>query len=432
MRVVRFVALSAATLVELAQLGCSKTEAPARPVRETVELILPDAGEPSLVVGGRAPFPIPREDLPLPPKTELAQDQGRVAYRAQGGVRTLYVVGDRVIQGSKREALDWAQVPTFAAARKDLYAQGQREQILAAVSASESAQPYGQFLAAIADVHDNGEWWKSYERAPEKARAEVLARLTTEITGSSPPTHALVHAVRAVDLKQHGSAVLRRLDSLLTGPNAAKTDEFSPALSIMIRSALADQQKEIGAIACRALTPEVAKGQFAAPLVLAIALSKTECTAAITTVLTAHGCESQVRCTEKGPIRPSDVSSQQEPLCTQAQALAFAEGEARRTVQDVLEHGEPSAALLALAAGAAAPEFIRAHDRRQFRILQTDKPECSIEVKDGTACHCGEATLRDAACRAGDMPTYATGACAFAIDAANKTLWRVSSTRTPR
>jgi hypothetical protein len=428
MRFALFVA-AVSFLGSVASMGCGKKEAPAPAARETVELTRVDAGDPSLIVGARPPFPIPREDLPLPEKSELAQNQGRIAYRVNSGVRILYVVGDRLIVGAKREGLEWSNVPTFAAARAELYARGQREQILAATNATESADVYGQFLASITDVPDQGEWWKSYEAAPEKVRAQVLVRLTPEITGDKPPTYALFHAVQALDLKLHSSAVLLRLGSLLTSPSAKP--EFYPAISVMIRSTLAEHGKDMGAIACRALTPELAKGRLAAPLVLAIALSKTEC-AALTHVFTAYSCDSQVRCSEKGPIRPSDTSKQDEPLCTQAEALAFAEREAQRTPKDVLESGEPSAALLALAALAPSPEFVRAHERRRFQLVQTDKPECSLELKDGTACHCSEAVLRDAACRAGEVPAFTSGACAFAIDAAKKTLSRVSSTRTPR
>lgn len=421
--------------LSLALVACTKTNPqPTSTPEQAPEpvAIAVDAGAALLSVGKRPAVEVPREDLPLPQTLELAQNDKRIAYRANGGTRIAYVVGEQVIWGRKLPGttpLDWSNIPTFASALKELYAQGQQERMIEALKQSEGAEKFGDAMATLADVQDHGEWWRAYQTMDASAKSRVLQRLTPEISGKSAPTTALHRAVRAVDLSAHGATLVLRLEQLMKA--RASDAQFDAPIAVMMRAAMKDHAKEVAVLACNALAPDVANTSLASTLALAIVHAKHEC-ANLRLVLEQDPCVPDVRCTDAGPVQATDKSEQAEAVCTAADATKAVDRELQRSAEDVLIKGEPKAALFALAMLPPPPPFIAAHERRLYRIAQSDKPECSTELKEGTACHCNVAALRDAACRAGAVTSFSSGACAFTLNSSAKTLSSVVATRTAR
>jgi hypothetical protein len=404
------------------------------PQRETVALEFGDAGTVQLKVGTRPALNVPREDLPMLPNAALAQDSGRVAYAcANGSTRIVYVAGENLIVGSKTEgALDWKTLPNFSTARRKLYEQGQREVILNAVKSAESAEGLGDFMASVADVDDAGEWQRAFDALVPAAKAKVISKLAPEVTGSSAPTAAFERAVRVVDLHSQSTSVLTRLESLLKNETQAR--KHDAAIAVLVRAAITDHPKEMGELACRSLSKELSTSRAASSLTLAILKSGTSCPATRVLLETAP-CAPELRCTNAGPLSPRDTTTQTEALCTKSQIDAFATKELTRSASDVLDRGEPSAAVFALGLVAELPEsFTRAHARRAYAIASASegKPACEVDLKEGTPCKCSEAMLRDAACHSGDALTYRAGACAFTINDAKKAITSVISTKIPR
>jgi hypothetical protein len=431
---------SIATALCVLWLGCKdSTPSPSAAEQrkpEPMSIVSPDAGPtttPTLRVGLRAPLDIPSEDWPVSQASELAQKGGTVAYKTATGTRLVYVAGNILVLGPKLKVLDWATAPSFEQARSELYQNGsdaQRAQILEATKADASPGALAAFLVSVAGIRDGGAWWKSYEALPESGKAKVVQGLAKEITGTEKPTLSLERAVLVVDLAAQSTSVLARLEALLLpGEEIA-----SPlAVSVLLRAMLKEHPKEAGDLACRALTKERANATIASSLALTIAKTKTACPALLW-VLEANPCAPDVRCTEAGPVGPQKPSMQTEGVCTTAQALAFVDQELLRSAHDVMSTGEPAASIFALAGAPALPEtFTRAHARRLYALAATTATApCSIDLKEGTACRCNEAILRDAACRSGEASSYRSGACAFTLLDAKKTIASVVSTRIPR
>jgi hypothetical protein len=427
-------------LVLVLALACDKpkpeTTAPtatAAPVE--VASITPRTAEKSetLIVGTRPAFALPAEDLPLPVPSEMTREGKRIAYKTgRGKNRVVYLVGASVFLGKVYDAVDWSKIPTFDEAVRDIYAKdGPREALFKAIKETKGDVGLGGFLADIADIPDQGEWWKGVDLLEAAGKGELTKRLAPVVTAPGKDTATLRRAVTVVDLHAQTGAIHARVEELLQ-----KSPVPEPAaVGIMLRALVKDQPKEAAALGCTALKGMTKEGAAGNPLAAAAALAVLKGGGACPEakiILDAEPCATAARCTDKGPISPLDTTTQEEPLCTKAQVEKAADADLARTPRDLL-HDEYSPAVafaIAILGDNTPPDFQKAQARRLYKITQPKTPECDGEVKDGTACHCSEPTLRSTACRSAG-PKVVTSGCAFMMDDTKKTIDKVTASKAP-
>lgn len=147
------------------------------------------------------------------------------------------------------------------------------------------------------------------------------------------------------------------------------------------------------------------------------------CLDVVERVLHEVACERDLRCKNGLPLPPASggtKSDQREPVCTRAEIERALEAEVERTADaGVLP---PRVALYALATLVFAdhvPEsFTKAHQRRQYRIVQSSGPPCigPKGIATNMRCKCDEAELREIACRSHPKTDVASPYCAFQVD----------------
>ncbi len=424
----------------LVSLGCDKpkpesTAPTATAAPMDVASITPRTADKSetLVVGSRAPFALPNEDLPLAVPPEMTRDANRIAYKtAKGKNRVVYAVGSGVFLGGLYDNVDWNKIPTFDAAFRDLYAKSaSREALLKALKESKGDLGLAAALADVADLPDEGEWWKGADMLEAPGKAELTKRLAPVVTAPGKDTASLRRAVTVVDLHAQTGAIHARVEELLQ-----KSPVPEPAaVGILLRALVKDQPKEAAALGCTALkglNKETAVGNpLAAAAALAVLKGGGTCPE-VKIILDAEPCATAARCSDKGPLSPLDTTTQEEPLCTKGQVEKAAEADLARTPRDLL-HDEYSPAVafaIAILGEATPPEFQKAQARRLYKITQPKAPECDGEIKDGTSCHCSEPILRSTACRSAG-PKVLTSGCAFVMDDAKKTVDKVTASKAP-
>lgn len=378
-----------------------------------------------------------RGPAPDPKPAAIETDATRAGLKVDGGWRVVHLVGGKAL-ASKDVVADW-RARTFELDAGGLFAhhESARADVLTRARAEGGDDAVVRALADSADLRDKA--WDDAEGALAPAAKQKLSdRLKKSLDVGGSPT-GLLRAVVATDLQ--AADVAPKLGARVTELGAKKAPTSPRALGIMLRALARSRRDEGGAVACKVLEagpaePAAGTGDAAGvrPLVdaalLAIATSGASCKDAVMKTAGQDRCAILFRCKpDGGRLAQNETSDQKEPLCTKP----MLEGEVARELArpaSALATGEEYwterfglAALLAQ--GALPPEWTRGHERRRYDLTQPAAPECGMDLKPGTACHCDEVTLRDQACRNDSSPVQ-VGFCKFEVDDKKKLISNVT------
>lgn len=392
----------------------------------TARVELADGG-PAIVVLRSPDGKEARGPAPDPKPAAIETDATRAAFKVEGGWRVVHLVSGKAL-ASKEVVPDW-RARTFEADAGNLFAihESARADVLARARAEGGDDAVVRALADSADLRDKA--WDDAQAALAAGPKQKLAdRLKKSLDVGGSPT-GLLRAVVATDLQ--APDVAPKLGARVSELGAKKAPTSPRALGIMLRALARSRREEAGAVACKVLEaspaePAAGTGDAAGvrPLVdaalLAIAASGASCKDAVMKTAGQDRCAILFRCKPGGArLAQNEASDQKEPLCTKEMLQAEVATELARPPSSLAtgeEYWTERYGLAALwAQGPLPPEWARGHERRRYDLTQPASPECGMDLKPGTACHCDEVTLRDQACRNDSSPVQ-VGFCKFEID----------------
>jgi hypothetical protein len=394
--------------------------------------------------------PVPVEDLGHGgARVPVVRDESgkRLAYPLPGGgSRIVYVVGDALFLGPSSASVrgggtnDFSIAPKLDDALGAIFEHAGARRALAVTEVKKELGDGGvaKMLAASAHV-DDPIWDEAFSKLPDAARADLKKQLARALEPGSPPG-GLARVVRfaALDDRSRAHAWATRVRELLDPVR-------EPAAAAVLVRAIAKLDPAEGAsLGCHVLHEKLvtkdapdpgARESLAEAAAIAVAHGKGECDAAVD-ALGDNWCVSWFRCANGKPLTGGETTNQDEPLCTPAEVAAAIAAELERNPDDVIAAASGTrTSLFAYAALAAKnrvpPQFVTAHGRRRYALTQPKDPPCESGVTPGTACHCDEPVIRDAACRHREGALVSVGVCRFDVDEKQKKIGNVVATLPP-
>lgn len=386
-----------------------------------------------------------------PPVTQDEQAR-RLGYRtASGQARIVYVVGDGLFVGplvpfppdfKAAPDVDHALAPLFEAAKTS----ARRLELVSEVKKQGGEAAVVRLLIDAAYVDDPS--WDEARKTLSKENQTALADAMAVGLEKGKSAVLLRRAVSLVDIRaaSRQKVVAARAKELADGSQEPR------AVAALVRAVLASDKSEGASLGCTALksaTPDAGssdeRGVLVETALLAVAHARlngdanacADANGAIEKMLMQQSCVPHLRCSDTAPLRWSDTSKQDEGLCTKAQVTDAIKAELDRPTSDILGAVATRTELFAygalLASDRVPASFTTAHARRRYAITQPAEPACDNTVTPGAACHCDEATLRAAVCRApAEAKDAASGFCKLEIDdKAKKIANVVAGTGTP-
>lgn len=308
-------------------------------------------------------------------------------------------------------------------------AASRRGRLYDAIKAELGEELLGRALVAAARF-DGAEWDEALAKLPENRLAEVRKGLAP-LLEKGAETGGIGRAVALVPLRhpaQVGAMIerARELSERNVEPRAA---------AVLLRTVASMDAPAAAKAGCEVLAKAPNDDVLREAAAIAVASAPLPC-APLEKLLGPDFCLPYYRCDSQGPLDGRRTSTQDEPLCPKGAVAAEISKELARPPRDVMAAASGTrAGLFAYAAlvdkDALPAAFKAAHARRRYTVSQVKGPECDTGVGLGSPCHCGEAILRDQACRQAQATQVSVGLCKFAVDDKAKKISDVVMTAPP-